>query len=615
MQQHGRLIRVLSLAALIFAFQPATGPAFAADTAGMVRQIQKSFSSIQRRIVTQPKKAEEELAKTMALFEELRTADPSDRNIPRLEKKIEQLSGKLEKRLGRTVKPVQRAASSPLTPAPKAALEELPPAHPTPPAAPTGQATKLPGSVVSRIKKIDKSLGKVNTALDKHSVQRADFEFKKVNKILKEIQDRYGDKAPPEHPEMVALGRRIAQTERRLRGAADTAAEAADKDKRAKEANAALAEEWIGKMAPYIARESDKRLSDRLWELTGEEAARNRQHYDEASALLREYATVDFHLGKPMALQNTERSLQDMVENLEKAYAKQATEQGSEEWVQKLEPFVTSMGGKRLIASYTSDIQEMQRQKRIYGEASKLFEQYLKAEFPQGKSPKLQDIEGRLADELAKFPEVLQRSVGAQVGNAEAKLDQEIGFLNSKQEWKGDTKIKPYTLSEDRIEDARKLVGRAAELLSTADPRLAGLNAKMTTLVMMNDERRKVRAERTRMMPDRFAGDGKGGIKQKAVELVKTKFDGIQTLRSIVISEDWKEESVQEWTDTTRTAVRHRTTRSVTAQVAGKKRNGDVRLYTIHVAKDRRTDGTWGKLYGNLHSDLGDLMLEQNVNE
>jgi hypothetical protein len=356
-------------------------------------------------------------------------------------------------------------------------------------------------------------------------------------------------------------------------------------------------------------------LNDRLHELAGEDAVRNRRNYDEAVALFKEYEAVVFPLGKPMELQNTENSLRDRLKYLQESYAKQATEQGSEEWIGKLEPFVTSMGGKRLIASYTSDVQEMQRQRQIYDEASALFKQYLQVEFPQGKSHSLQTIEDKLADELAKFPDVMKRSIGGQVENAESKLDQETAFLNSRQEWRNDAAQLPYALSAGRIEDARALVARAAGLLPADAPELARLNAKMAKLGQMNDERIKVRAQRTRMIPDRFGGDGKEDIKNKAAALVQAKFPAIRILRSTVISEEWKEESVREWTDTTKTAVRDRTTRSVTAQVAGKKGNGEVRLYTLHVAKDRRSDGSWSKLYGNLHSDLGDLMLEENVNK
>ena len=56
----------------------------------------------------------------------------------------------------------------------------------------------------------------------------------------------------------------------------------------------------------------------------------------------------------------------------------------------------------------------------------------------------------------------------------------------------------------------------------------------------------------------------------------------------------------------------HRVTRALTAQVAAKRADA-VFLYTVHVAQNRQADGTWGKLYGNLHQSA-EQMLEKNVN-
>jgi hypothetical protein len=67
---------------------------------------------------------------------------------------------------------------------------------------------------------------------------------------------------------------------------------------------------------------------------------------------------------------------------------------------------------------------------------------------------------------------------------------------------------------------------------------------------------------------------------------------------------------VIEATDTTHTALRYRTTRSVTAQVAAK-RSGAVQLHTLDLSQDRQSDGAWGPLYG--HIMFTDAMLEKNV--
>jgi len=70
---------------------------------------------------------------------------------------------------------------------------------------------------------------------------------------------------------------------------------------------------------------------------------------------------------------------------------------------------------------------------------------------------------------------------------------------------------------------------------------------------------------------------------------------------------------VEEWTDTSKTVWRIRTTRNITGQVAANTPNG-VRLITVALAQDKQSDGSWGVLYGNLHQYY-DPMLESNVNK
>ncbi|MBU0483743.1 MAG: hypothetical protein KKB30_04430 [Proteobacteria bacterium] len=595
----------------LFVFLLSSGSLFAADSVELVKQIQKSFSSIKRQTVTAPQKAASELSATMVLFEELKDADPANAQISRFEEQIAKLNQDLEKRLGRSEKPsVKTAASQKAGPAPEAAQKSAAPV-----AVSTTAGADLPSAVTSRIKKIDQSLDKVKEALAKQSVQRAQMEFKAATKTYEEIQARYQDKAPADHPEMVAVAGRIAVVNSQLETAVGSAAAGKAAEAEAVAANQALADTWIARMEPFISRNSNKYIDPTGWGKEAAEFAKIRQSYGEASAVFADYQKVDFPLGKTMGLKNAENSLRTVLDDLRGTYAKEDTAKASEEWLNRLEPFVTSMGAKNLIVSFTSSVEQMQSQKMIFDEAGKLFAQYQKAEFPQGKSPDLQRVADELADRLAKFPETLQRSLAAQSGNVEQKLDQEIAFLESKQEWKSDAGKRPYCLSDERINEAQQLVDTAVGLLPAGDPGLAKMQEKMATLIKMNDERRKIHAERTRMIADKFTGDGKSEIMNKAEELVIAKISGCKVLRSTVISEDWQEESVKEWTDTTQTVIRYRTTRSVSAQVAAKKTDGEVRLYTLHIAKDRRTDGSWGKLYGNLHSDIGDLILEKNVNQ
>jgi hypothetical protein len=112
------------------------------------------------------------------------------------------------------------------------------------------------------------------------------------------------------------------------------------------------------------------------------------------------------------------------------------------------------------------------------------------------------------------------------------------------------------------------------------------------------------------MLPDQYRGFDLAAIKTAARTVLLKTVRGAVVLATTVPSPEWKEESVIEYADKTRTALRHRVIRSLTVQI-GTREGSAHRLYTLFVAMDRRADGTWGKMYG--HVMFTDAVLEQNI--
>jgi hypothetical protein len=160
------------------------------------------------------------------------------------------------------------------------------------------------------------------------------------------------------------------------------------------------------------------------------------------------------------------------------------------------------------------------------------------------------------------------------------------------------------------LENTQTILDRASGLAKTGDSRLAGLRSRMNALKKADARLRAARATDTRMRPEAYAGDDAEALKQFAEQVVSRAQPDIRLLKTAIVSPDWTEESAVEWTDTTQTALRHRTTRSVTAQVAGRV-NAETRLYTVDVGQDRLSDGAWGPTHGQVM--FVDPMLEENV--
>ena len=566
-------------------------PAWAADTRALIREFDRTVREAEVKLRARDyEAATEKLGKAKELIEQFKAADPRSRRGKSMQSKVDRVQKQLDLRMGKAT-PATQPTRKPAGPAKRAAA-----------------GAKLPGGVTHRLKKIEKILdGK----------GRGD-----PFKIMEEIEKRYGAEIPAGHPQIKSVKDRLAALKAENEAAAEAKADAAATAAQAAAQKEAMSKEWVAKLEPYVDYKSPKYLINGTEKYRAEEAQRKQRpvSYREASTWLAEYRKTDFPSGKTDYLLDVVRRLEPRLKDYETDQGTAAVEAGSAQWLARLNTFVKRYDSvnnrpnpKCLAAVATQDVNELRRLRKLYDEASAVFAEYRKAEFPKGKSSELKQAEDALASTLEEFPKAFDQNLGRMFDTPEAELKRWTEYLAKRTAWRTDRKEMPDFIMERDLDAVRKGIARLAALVPADHPRLAALNRGLAALVMENEARRQARAERTYMLPDRFKGKGKAAIKAKAQELVRKAAPAARALRTTVISADWKEESGWEWTDTTKTKRRFRTTRSVTAQVAAKA-EGRVLLYTVYVAKDRRTDNTWGALYGNLHQ-TADRMAEANVHK
>lgn len=285
-------------------------------------------------------------------------------------------------------------------------------------------------------------------------------------------------------------------------------------------------------------------------------------------------------------------------------------------WVARLAPYVTGLGRpghdpeKYLIAAGTADVAELNARKRIWEQASAEFSIFRQAAFPDGKTELLQDIEGELERALGQFAQAYTACLGDLAEAAEKEVDQALEQLAGRSAWRTDPGLRPLPLAKDHLQRIESLIDQAAKAVPERDARLAAIRQKYAGLAKADGETRKALVERTFMTPDRFSGPELEELRSKARETAEAQGQGAAILRVTVISPDWKDEDVIEFTDTTRSELRRRVTRSVTAQAAGTLAS-EAFLYTVHLAKDRLADGSFGSPRG--HVIFSDRMLPENI--
>lgn len=287
--------------------------------------------------------------------------------------------------------------------------------------------------------------------------------------------------------------------------------------------------------------------------------------------------------------------------------AAQESQAASAPWLERLAPFVTPPWAptghdpkRYLVASASGQEEEMRERLAISIDASAALAGYEAASLA---AP---------SDELVRVVDELRVALGAFRSSVASYGDGLVAELARKVDDAAARVDKAEYLASGILPELRQAAEGVRIYLRRDDPRPDGLLQKLDGVGKIDATLRAARVAETRMKPDAYRGAELEELRTKAAEFFHRDHPEAQVLRVTVISPDWKEESVVEYTDTTRTALRHRVTRGVTAQVAAHAGAEGTFVHTLFLSADRRADGSWQPLKG--HVMYRDPMLAENVN-
>jgi len=320
-----------------------------------------------------------------------------------------------------------------------------------------------------------------------------------------------------------------------------------------------------------------------------------------------------------LALQVEQRQASEAAQQADADAAAAQRDAQSAEWVARFQAYLAYPGleghdpAQLVYVPGTSEPEKFADAQQRFERFKAFYAEYQRTEFPQGKTWQLENLGDTEAPaRLRDFEQAMAGRVGSVVGDAQTQIDAAMAQLERDNGWRSDPSVKPELVDHKWMASIRELTAKAVSASGAGSPEAQRLQQKFDALVARDQTNREIRRERTFMTADQYSGEDLAQLKDKATSLVKSDSrEGGEPLRCTLISKAWREETVEEWTDTSRTTWRIRTTRHLTAQVAARTADG-VRLITVALAQDRQADGGWGPLYGNLHQ-YSDPMLEENV--
>lgn len=293
-----------------------------------------------------------------------------------------------------------------------------------------------------------------------------------------------------------------------------------------------------------------------------------------------------------------------------------AKKKQSAEWIPKFQAYLSYPGNDGhdpnllVYVPGTSEPEKFADAQERYEAFKAFYESYQAAEFPHGKTWKLETLaEKEGPQRMADFQKQFADRVITVAGEAEKQISGARAYLGKNNGWKDDSSVKPPLVDKNRMESIDNLVKKVNAALGSGSPEAAKINRSYAALTAQDKEYRLIRADRTFLSPDIYSGGDKKDLLKKARAIITDEKPGSEVLRVTIYKDGWEEKTVEGWRDTSRTQWEKKTFREINAN-AGVRDGGRVYLYTIYLAQDKTSTG-WSNLYG--HIMYSDPMAEENV--
>lgn len=278
------------------------------------------------------------------------------------------------------------------------------------------------------------------------------------------------------------------------------------------------------------------------------------------------------------------------------------------EWITKLEVYMWN--GDKDITPGVNSVAQYNAIERWHDEAVALRKEFRAVDFGEAMNDELKEKGEKFDEAIRLAEEHLKYAVESRAEEADEKLTYIEEWFGKDQAWKSDKSKMPRSLSIFVLNDARRVVDDAASF-APDNAKIIALKKRFSAILDENKVRQEARKSATLMKPDKYKGDDAKELHEFVKKLVPKKYEGAKPLRVTIFTPDWKEETVVEWTDSTHSALRKRTTRQLMTCVASEQEDGVFRLFG-YIHQDRQSDGSWGPVYGHL-TDTRDPMLKENV--
>jgi hypothetical protein len=237
--------------------------------------------------------------------------------------------------------------------------------------------------------------------------------------------------------------------------------------------------------------------------------------------------------------------------------------------------------------------------KQSYSKALPVIEEYATIDFKGQQSITLESMARDIKSRIDTFKGNLTQTITAMATEIVGSIDDRIDFLNLDTAWKNDPDQKPYVVGKNEMEAFQLRIDELRPLYDDNRGAMESMNNAMSKLSDMNAKRKEELAKRVTMKPEVITGSDAHEPVDAAMSALSKAYPGFQPIK-IAVTRQWENKRIEQWADNTRSQWIVKNISETTVQIAAELEGSVCKLFTMHVEKNKNSDGTFGAISSHI---------------
>ncbi len=242
--------------------------------------------------------------------------------------------------------------------------------------------------------------------------------------------------------------------------------------------------------------------------------------------------------------------------------------------------------------------------------AVQLVNEYMKIEFSMEPDMTLHSMVEDVKRRVESFISNYMNTTNEMASQITGRIGQHMQQLQNDKDWQNDESKMPGFTGQTELSSILSSIEEMRDVCVENMQTYNDMMSAYNSLYELNEERKEVRASRTRMKAEVMDSEEGKSLKECAFEVLKQKKPGVEILKSAVVK-NWETKFEEGWEDNTKSKWIKRNYRESTIQIAGKLSNKEVRLFSMYVEQTLSPENTW--INTRSHIMFDEAMKAENI--